>query len=95
MSDNTNNFGNTDPFSDEDAEQHQWKPELSEDDLGFSEEHSGTSEANLGFSAEHSGTSEENLDTSSEHSGTSGEYTDHPDPESLLNPYGDEEVSWD
>jgi hypothetical protein len=43
MSNSTDNFGNTDPFSDEDAEQHQWKPEPSEDDLGFSEEHSGTS----------------------------------------------------
>jgi hypothetical protein len=81
MANSTYDFGNTNPFSDENAEQHQWKPEPSEDDPGFSSEHSGTSA--------------ENLDSSLESSGTSGEYTDHPDPESLLNPYGDEEVSWE
>jgi peptidoglycan hydrolase-like protein with peptidoglycan-binding domain len=67
MSNSTDNFGDTDPFFDENAEPHQWKLEPSEDDLeGLAED-----------------------------SGTSGESTDHPNPESLLNPYGNEEVSFD
>jgi hypothetical protein len=42
-SNSTDNFGDTDPFFDESAEQHQWKPEPSEDALERLAEDSGTS----------------------------------------------------
>jgi hypothetical protein len=74
MSNSTDNFGSTGPFSEENSDQHQWKPEPSED--------------NPESSSEDSGISEDNFDLSSENPGTSGEYTDHPGSESLLNPYG-------
>jgi hypothetical protein len=99
MSNSANNFDNLDPFSEENADPHQGKPEPEhpEGDLGWLGEESNISDENSGTLGHYPNyqhdPSGDDLQWPDDNSGTSGEYTEHHQPEHLNSGYG--EASWD